>query len=87
MAGGTSNPEYGSWKNWLVAFITLIIVTALNHYGKGIFILASILNRIIAGYIVALCMGMIDFSAVGTAAWFQLPSPMHFGIKLNHPHA
>ena len=32
MAGGTSSSSYGSWQNWLVAFITLIIVTALNHY-------------------------------------------------------
>ena len=36
MAGGVSSPSYGSWQNWLVAFITLIVVTALNHYGKGI---------------------------------------------------
>ena len=80
MAGGASNPWYGTWRNWLVAFITLIIVTALNHYGKGIFKLASILIGIIAGYIVSFFFGMVDFSSVGTAAWFQLPSPMHFGI-------
>lgn len=28
MAGGTSNPDYGSWQNWLVAFFTLAVVTA-----------------------------------------------------------
>lgn len=81
MAGGASNLRYGTWQNWLVAFITLSIVTALNHYGKGIFKLASILIGIIAGYIVALFFGMVDFSSVGTAAWFQLPSFMHFGIQ------
>ena len=43
MAGGTSNPDYGSWQNWLVAFFTLAVVTALNHFGKGIWKLASIL--------------------------------------------
>ena len=35
MAGGASSKTYGSWQNWVVAIITLIIVTALNHYGKG----------------------------------------------------
>ena len=80
MAGGTSNPDYGSWQNWLVAIITLIIVTFLNHYGKGIWKLASILIGIIGGYIVALCFGMIDFSSVSNASFFQLPKPMHFGI-------
>ncbi len=81
MAGGASSENYGSWKNWLVAIITLIIVTTLNHFGKGIWKLASILIGIIGGYIVALCFGMVDFSSVAQAAIFQLPKPMHFGIK------
>ena len=81
MAGGASNESYGSWENWLVAIITLCIVTALNHYGKGIWKLASILIGIIAGYIISLFFGMVDFSAVVYASWFALPKPMHFGIK------
>ena len=81
MAGGVSSPSYGSWQNCTVAFITLIIVTALNHFGKGIFKLASILIGIIAGYIVAMMFGMVNFSAVSSASWFQFPSPLHFGIK------
>lgn len=80
MAGGVSSPDYGSWQNWLVAFITLIVVTVLNHYGKGILKLASILIGIIVGYIVSLFFGMVDFSAIVSASWFQLPQPMHFGI-------
>ena len=84
MAGGASsksNEHYGAWQNWLVALITLVIVTVLNHYGKGVWKLASILIGIIGGYIVALFFGMIDFSSVAQASFFQLPKPMHFGIK------
>ncbi len=81
MAGGTGSPDYGSWQNWLVAIITLIIVTVLNHYGKGIWKLASILIGIIGGYIVALFFGMVDFSAISQASAFQLPMPLHFGVK------
>ena len=58
-----------------------MIVTVLNHYGKGVWKLASILIGIIGGYIVALFFGMIDFSSVAQASFFQLPKPMHFGIK------
>ena len=43
MAGGASSKSYGAWQNWLVALITLVIVTVLNHYGKGVWKLASIL--------------------------------------------
>lgn len=80
MAGGVSSPTYGSWKNWFVALITLIVVTTLNHFGKGIYKLASILIGLIVGYIVALFFNMVDFTNVGTATYFQLPQPLHFGI-------
>ncbi len=80
MAGGVGSQQYGSWQNWTVAFITLIIVTALNHYGKGIWKLSSILIGIIAGYIVSLCFGMVDFASVAQASFFHLPKPLHFGL-------
>ena len=81
MAGGTGSESYGSWQNWLVALLTLVVVTGLNHYGKGIFKLSSILIGIIAGYIVSLFFHMADFSAVSQASFFQLPLPLHFGVQ------
>ena len=81
MAGGTSNPNYGSWQNWAIAFFTLIVVTALNHFGKGIWKLASILIGIIVGYLVSIPFGMVDFSSIGEAGVCQLPSLMHFGVQ------
>ena len=95
MAGGTGNtyesvvvqrglPEalvYGSWQNWAIAFFTLIVVTALNHFGKGIWKLASILIGIIVGYLVSIPFGMVDFSSIGEAGVCQLPSLMHFGVQ------
>lgn len=81
MAGGTSSPNYGSWQNWLVAIFTLTVVTMLNHFGKGILKLASILIGIIAGYLFSLCFNMVDLTAVGEAGLFQLPSILHFGIE------
>ena len=53
MAGGTSSETYGSWENWAVAIFTLVIVTVLNHFGKGIVKLASILIGMLAGYVVS----------------------------------
>ncbi|MFA7113244.1 MAG: solute carrier family 23 protein, partial [Sphaerochaeta sp.] len=53
MAGGVGSPSYGSAQNWLLAFLTLAIVTVLNHMGKGIFKLASILIGIAVGYILS----------------------------------
>jgi len=81
MAGGAGNPSYGSALNWLLAFLTLTIVTILNHMGKGIFKLASILIGIAVGYIISLCLGIVDFSPVGSAHLFQAPKLMHFGLN------
>lgn len=81
MAGGASSPEYGSVKNWLIAFLTLAVVIVLNHFATGILKLASILVGMIVGYIAALCAGMVDFSGVGEASFFAAPQPLHFGVK------
>lgn len=80
MAGGTGSADYGSWQNWLVAVFTLVVVTVLNHYGKGIWKLSSILIGVVAGYALAACFGMIRFDSVSEATMFQLPGLMHFGI-------
>ena len=81
MAGGAGSADYGSWQNWVVAFLTLAVVTALNHFGKGIWKLASILIGIIVGYLVSIPFGMVDFSSIGEAGVCQLPSLMHFGVQ------
>lgn len=81
MAGGQSSPNYGAWQNWLVAFLTLTVVVALNHFAKGILKLASILIGMLVGYIISGFFGMIDFSAVQGAGIFQIPRPMYFGMK------
>ena len=99
MAGGTSNTYelvvetkgltealvYGSWQNWLIAALTLAMVMILNHKAKGVCKLASILLGMIFGYVLALLFGMVDFSDVGTAAWFSLPKLLHFGITFDLP--
>ena len=81
MAGGSGQPNYGSWQNWVVAIFTLVVVTALNHFATGFLKLASILVGMIAGYIFSIPFGMVSLSSVGEAGAFQLPQVMHFGIS------
>lgn len=80
MAGGSGNPGFGSWQNWLVSIFTLICVTTLNHFGKGMLKLASILLGIAAGYVFSAFFGMVDLSAIGEAGVFSLPKIAPFGI-------
>jgi len=94
MAGGSSNTKelvvdtkhltsalvYGSWQNWAIAIFTLVCVMLFSNHAKGILKLASILLGMLCGYVATMCFGMVDFSGVGSAAWFSLPQPLHFGI-------
>jgi len=81
MAGGAGSEGFGGLKNWAVALLTLAVVVILQNFGKGVWKLGAILWGMIVGYILALCLGMVDFSAVAPAGWFQLAAPLHFGVK------
>lgn len=85
MASGVGSPTYGSWKNWVVALFTLVVVTFFTHFGKGLLRLASILVGILAGYILALAMGMVQFDNVMTAGYFEMPQVLHFGLEFDPP--
>ena len=87
MAGGNAkSATYGSVHNWIIAAITLITVIICNQFCKGILKASSTLAGMVVGYFTALLMGDITFDSIGTAGWFQLPQPLHFGIEF-HPSA
>ncbi len=84
MAGGTAaGDQFGSADNWIVAIVTLLVVIILGNFTKGIYKLGSLLFGMVAGYVVALFMGMVDFSSVSGAGWLLVPQPLHFGIEFN----
>ena len=53
--------------NWLVAIISLVVTILLSVYlrGKGFIGMIPILLGAIAGYLVSLALGQVDFSGVG----------------------
>ena len=81
MAGGVGAADFGSPKNWAVAVFTLAVVIFFSYFTKGILSQAAILIGMIAGYILALVLGMVSFDNVASASWFQLPPVGRFGLK------
>lgn len=69
-----NNPagEY-SLLHFSVALVTLIATIIFNIYAKGMLSLIPILAGIVAGYIYALAVGIVDFSLVREASWFEMP--------------
>ena len=77
-AGGQGAADFGSARNWIVGSATLVVCLVTLIFGKGMLRSLSILVGLIAGYLLALCMGMIDFSSVTDMPIVALPTFMPF---------
>ena len=63
----------GNWKNALVAVVTFLIAAFINTKGKGFLRIIPFLFAIIGGYLSALTLGLVDFTPVLKANWFEIP--------------
>ena len=63
----------GNWKNALVAVVTFLIAAFINTKGKGFLRIIPFLFAIIGGYLFALALGLVDFTPVLKANWFEIP--------------
>ena len=59
--------------NWLVAAVAIAAIFVTSLFAKGLFKLVPILIGIIAGYVAAICCGMVDFTTITQAPWLDLP--------------
>lgn len=58
----------------VISMVALLVTVFASLSSKGIFKLIPILLGIIAGYIVALMYGIVDFSSIAKASWFAMPN-------------
>lgn len=80
-AGGQKgDPHYAEPANLAMATFVLVLVIGLVQWGKGIFSAAAIVLGIMAGYVVALILGWINFDSVKNADIIAIPQPLHFGL-------
>jgi xanthine permease len=85
-AGGVpliGKPEYGTLTHWGLALTVIVVTLGLKFFTRGMLSVSAVLLGLLAGYLVALAMGMVSFANVGRAAWFSPPNPLHFGIEFN----
>lgn len=70
-----------TWKYWVVAVFTIIVIMLVMFFVRGFFKLIPILIGIVAGYGLSAALGLVDFSSVKDAAWFTLPKVTPFISK------
>lgn len=77
-AGGQGAADFGSAQNWIVGTFTLVVCLGFQIFAKGFFRSLSVLIGLIAGYILAACMGMVNFSGLQDVGFVSLPNFMPF---------
>ena len=76
-----NKPEIFANANHLtVAFSVFIVAIFFNLRGKGMASAGSILIGIVAGFIVAAALGMVNYGKIASASWFAFPMPLQYGI-------
>lgn len=61
-------------KTITVSMLTLLIVILGSVLFRGFLAVIPVLIGVVGGYIIALAMGMVDFTPVAQAAWFKMPT-------------
>ncbi len=81
--GGSGSENFGSVQNWILGIVTLIVCILFNVLAKGFWKQLSVLAGLVVGYIVAIFMGMVDFSSLSGLSIISLPKLMPFGVEFN----
>lgn len=84
-AGGLivgNNPDadsYASVSNVLLAFGVIAVILLVTRFVRGLLGQLAVLIGLIVGTIVAVPMGLVDFSSVSDARWIGFSQPLYFG--------
>jgi len=79
-----NKPElFATGKHLFLSITVLVVTLGVHQFGRGIFASASILIGLVVGYLIAMPLGMVNFSIIANAAWFAVPSPFKFGLSFN----
>ncbi len=81
--GGSGSESFGSATNWILGTITLLCCLLFNIFAKSYWKQLSVLFGLVVGYIVAIFMGVVDFSALKSASIIALPAILPFKPEFN----
>ncbi|SEL23057.1 uracil-xanthine permease family protein [Halomonas daqiaonensis] len=83
VGGGFGAEDFGASHHLLLAGLVLLLTLGLHQFGRGIWSEAAPLIGLLAGYAAATAFGLVDFSAIGSAAWISLPTPLAIGLEFH----
>ena len=81
--GGSGSENFGAPSNWILGTVTLICCLLFHIFAKSYFKQLSVLFGLIVGYILAIFMGVVDFSALQGVSVVALPSFLPFKLEFD----
>lgn len=82
-AGGQGAADFGAAHNWIVGTVTLVACLVFNLATKGYLKAISVLFGLIVGYILSICLGMVDFSVFQGTKIIAVPAFLPFKPEFN----
>lgn len=82
-AGGVGAADFGSLNNWIVGSVTLLACLLCQVFAKGFLRSLSVLVGLVVGYVLACCLGMVDFSGIAGQSIIALPRLLPFTPEFN----
>ena len=76
-------PEWGDISKWGLALVVIFVALGFKFFTKGIASSAAILLGLIAGYLVGIFTGAVNFGGIAKAEWFAIPTPFKYGIEFS----
>ncbi|MBR0145909.1 MAG: purine/pyrimidine permease [Eubacterium sp.] len=76
--GGGYTEDYGSPKNLIVAGFTLLVSLVWMAVAKGTIRSLAVLIGLMLGYILSICLGMVDFSGIMDGGFISFPHFLMF---------
>ena len=77
-AGGVGAADFGSVNNWIVGTVTLLTCLLTQVFARGFLRSLSVLVGLAVGYVLSVCMGLVDFSALQNVGVVAMPTILPF---------
>lgn len=76
--GGSGSEDFASVENLILGTVTLVCCIGFNILAKSYWKQLSVLFGLVVGYVLAIAMGMVDFSTIQDASIIMFPKLMPF---------
>ena len=81
--GGSGSPDFGSFQNLFLGSVTLLSCIIFSIFAKKNLKPLSVLFGLIVGYIIAIIMGVVDFSSLKDTQIVALPKILPYKPEFN----